>query len=535
MMKATKISLLLTLFVVGVLGCVAGCNDVKPAAEARPVLTDTSNGTNDSSAVSSAVENAEANADSQSPPKMRMSTTIPPGITTPDSVETRLGTLKFTDGFPDDATITKVLDNLDFQRGVQTVLTCIPAASLHAMREGLRTFGPDNTSAVIFEELMDSRALFLTANTDSIYCMLWLDVKMGPMVIETPPNVLGIVDDAWFHYVADFGNAGPDKGQGGKFLILPPGYEGDVPEGYHVARTRTFGNWVIWRGFQVDGDPKPAVEATKRLFRVYPLASKDNPPEMTFSNASGVPFNTLHAMDYTFFEEVNAVVQYEPADSIDPETLGALASIGIQKGKPFAPDARMKKILAEAANVGTATARALTFRHPDKIQRYYRDSAWGTSFVGGSYEFLDNGARRLNARTFMLFYATGITPAMARKIVGKGAQYALAFVDSNDERLDGGKSYHLHLPPNIPAKDFWSIVVYDNQTRSMLQTDQQFPSLGSQKKGVVINSDTSVDIYFGPEAPKGKENNWIQTVPGKGWKAVLRLYGPPEPWYDITW
>ncbi len=474
--------------------------------------------------------------DAQSVPKMKMTTTIPPGITTADRVETRLGTLKFTDGFPDNETVRKVLDNLDFQRGVQSVLTSIPAASLHAMRNGIRKFGPDNTSAVIFEQLMDSKALFLTANTDSIYCMMWLDVKNGPMVIETPPNVLGFIDDAWFHYVVDFGNAGPDKGKGGKFLILPPGYDGAIPDGYHIARTGTYGNWVVWRGFQVNGDPKPAVEATKKLFRAYPLASKDNPPKMKFSNASGIAFNTLHAMDYRFFAEVNAVVQYEPANSMDPETLGALASIGIQKGKPFAPNARMKKILAEAANVGTATARALTFRYPNKIQRYYPNSAWGTAFVGGRHDFLNGGARILNGRTFMLFYATGITPAMARKMpAGVGSQYAAAFVDSQDKPFDGSKTYRLHLPPNIPAKDFWSIVVYDNQTRSMLQSDQQFPSLGSQKKGIVVNPDSSVDIYFGPKAPKGKESNWIQTVPGKGWNTILRLYGPLESWFDKTW
>jgi hypothetical protein len=177
--------------------------------------------------------------------KMKMTTPIPPGITTPDSVETRLGTLKFHDGFPDDATVKKVYDNLDFQRGVEAVLSGIPAASLHAMREGLRTFGPDNTSAIILEQLMDSKALFLTANASNVYCMMWLDVKNGPMVIETPPDVLGIIDDAWFHYVTDFGRLGLDKNKGGRFLILPPDYDGDIPDGYHVARTRTYGNWVV--------------------------------------------------------------------------------------------------------------------------------------------------------------------------------------------------------------------------------------------------------------------------------------------------
>ena len=141
----------------------------------------------------------------------------------------------------------------------------------------------------------------------------------------------------------------------------------------------------------------------------------------------------------------------------------------------------------------------------------------------------------LDARSFFFFYATGITPAMAAKNVGVGSQYAVAFVDSKGQPLDGGKTYKLHLPPNIPAKNFWSVVLYDNQTRSMLQTDAQFPSLSSQKRGIAINADSSVDVYFGPKPPPGKENNWVQTSRGKGWNTILRLYGPLEPWFDKTW
>jgi hypothetical protein len=240
-------------------------------------------------------------------------------------------------------------------------------------------------------------------------------------------------------------------------------------------------------------------------------------------------------MDFTFFEEVNQVVQEEPNSAIDPETLGLLASIGIEKGKPFAPDERMKKILTEAAAVGSATSRALSFRPRNKEGFLYANSAWCTPFVGGSYLFEKDGVRLLDARTFFFFYATGITPAMAAKMVGVGSQYAAAFVDSQGKPLDGGKTYRLHLPPNIPAKDFWSILLYDNQTRSMLQTDEPHPSIGSQKKGIIFNPDTSVDVYFGPKPPAGKESNWVQTVPGKGWNTLLRLYGPLEPWFDKTW
>jgi hypothetical protein len=383
---------------------------------------------------------------------------------------------------------------------------------------------------------MDSTSLFLTANSETIYSGMWLDLKDGPLVLETPPNILGLIDDFWFHYVGDLGNAGPDRGKGGKFLLLPPGYKGEVPEGYFVFRSPTYGNWFLFRSFIVNGDPKPGVDNVKKLFKCYPLAMAKNPPSMKFVNVSGKAFNTIHSGDFSFFEEVNHVVQEEPTEAMDPETLGLLAAIGIEKGKPFAPDARMKKILTEAAAVGNATARAQVFRSRLKDAYFYPNSAWCTPFVGGNHEFLSQpGVRNLDARTFFFYYATGITPAMSMKMVGVGSQYAAAFVDSENKPLDGSKTYKLHLPPNIPAKNFWSFVVYDNQTRSMLQTDAQFPSLGSQNKGIVINPDTSVDVWFGPTAPAGHEVNWLQTVPGKGWNTILRLYGPLQPWFDKTW
>ncbi len=469
-------------------------------------------------------------------PKYKMTTEIPPGIATPDKLETRLGTLNSFDGVPDEETAQKVYDNLDFQRAVLAYLNSIPIASMYGMRKGLLEFGPPNTTVLLFETLMDSKALWLTPNTTNIYMTSWLELKDEPMVIETPPNVLGIIDDHWFHYVTDFGNAGPDKGKGGKFLILPPGYDGDVPEGYHVARTNTYGNWIIWRGFQVDGDPAPAVETTKELFRIYPLSQADNPPEMNFINLSGKFNNTIHRMDYGIFEEINEVVQAEPAESGDPEILGLLASIGIKKGQPFAPDARMKNILTEAADVGAVTVRTLAARPREDMYYFYPgEGVWSTPFPGGSHEFLDNGARVLDARSYFHFYATGITPAMTAKMVGKGSQYAVAYVDAEGAPLDGSKTYKVHLPPNVPAKDYWSFVVYDNQTRAMLQTDQQFSSVSSARKTTQQNPDGSYDVYFGPVAPEGKESNWIQTIPGKGWNMIFRLYGPMEPWFDKTW
>ncbi|MDO3387822.1 DUF1254 domain-containing protein [Gilvimarinus sp. SDUM040013] len=473
----------------------------------------------------------------QSAPTMKMTTDIPPAIVTPAAVDTRLGKLKFEDGIPTEETATLLYDNLDFMRGVEVFMSAMPGASAEALRAGFVSKGADNNTVLIFESLMDSKSLFLTPNTESIYNLMWLDTSDGPLVIETPPNILGIIDDHWFEYVGDLGNAGPDKGKGGKYLLLPPGYNGDIPKGYHVMQSRTYGNLFFWRGFiDAKGSTKTAVNNSKKYAKVYQLSQAKNPPKMKFINVSGKHFNTIHANDFDFYNEVNEIVQNEPSDSYHPEVLGALASIGIEKGKPFAPDARMRKILTEAVAVGNATARAILFRTRMEEAYYYPDSAWFTGFVGGDHQFFSQpGVRNLDARTLFHYYATGITPAMAIQRVGIGSQYAIAATDTNGDILDGSKTYKVHLPPNIPAQNFWSFVAYDNQTRSMLQTDQQFPSIGSQNKSLVVNDDSSVDIWFGPKPVQGHENNWVQTVPGKGWNLVLRLYGPDEAWFDKTW
>ena len=494
------------------------------------------------------------------PPRMRTET--PASVTTPARVETRIGALEFPLGLPTPETAKRVYDNLDFIRGVDTFLTTMPGASLVAMRRGLRSAGVDSNEVVgVFDRLMDAHSLFLTPNTESIYLATWLDLGEGPLIVESPPNTLGVVDDFFFRYVADLGNAGPDQGKGGSFLFVPPNYDGQISERYFNYVSKTRGNILLWRGFTENGNPAAAVEKIKAAVKIYPLEFEISDKELDlaeeaaaqslsdgapveeaeegavrFVSLSGKSFNTVHSNDFGFYAEINELVQEEPPGALGPEILGLLASIGIEKGKPFTPDARLLALLSDAARVGNATARAIAFRQRDEAAQRYEGSAWSTPFIGNSYRFARRNVRLLDARTMFFYLATMTTPAMVNAKLGVGSQYALAATDSQGRYLDGSKGYALTLPKGVPAQDFWSLVVYDPQTRSMLQTPRTArPSLSSQTGDLVANLDGSTTIYFGPEAPEGKETNWIQTVPGKGWFTILRLYGPLEAWFTKEW
>ena len=499
---------------------------------------------------------------------------VPKEITTPDKVETRIGILDFKDGMPSKETIEKVYDNLDFTHAFEAFVNTYQGVSIAALHKGFQSVGVKDNEVLIFSDLMDSKSLFLTANADTIYTLGMLDLSKGPMVLEVGPNMLGAIDDQWFRWVIDLGTPGPDRGEGGKYLILPPGYDGNVPEGgYFVARART--NFVIWfaRAFMENSDPKPVVEHIKKTLKIYPyqaggygtpvaefLAGKTKlgpitPPQPTvFHEGTGKTMNTIAPNDYSYYEWLNDVVQQEPATALDAELMGPIAAIGIVKGKPFAPDARMKKILTEAVALANATSRTLFMAPRAEDWYYYPGSGWVNQLFVSGYEFETpipeitpdgakpfpaTGYRLLDSRTSFFYGVTGITPGMAMRVPGIGSQYLWTLVDANKQPFDGGKTYKVTLPKDIPYANFWSFIAYDNQTRSMLDTPQRYPRAGSQSypsPAAEAAADGSTTVYFSPTQPEGVgRGNWIQTLPGKGFIPCLRLYGPREPFFTKKW
>ena len=494
----------------------------------------------------------------------------------PASIETGFGKLEFTDGVPTAETAQKTYDTLDFVQALSAYNNSFRGASALALVKGFESIGAGLGDVVIFEKFMDSNSLFLTANADTVYYLTGLDLSKGPIVVEQPPGAVGTINDMWFSWVIDIGGPGPDRGLGGKYLIVGPDYDGPLPEGgYFIAHAKT--NFALYaaRAYLVDGKPEPAVETIKKTMKVYPyvpgsfgssiaqaldgtvkIAGEPKLPEMKFIDGSGLAYNTIPPSDFGFWELINENVQMQPATSYDVELAGELAAIGIVHGKPFAPDERMKKILTEAAAFGQATGRALNWRyamkHPDWA--YYDGSQWGTMLWEGGANFETppplfedgmfkplppTGARTLDSRTAFYYGYTLDSPGMIMRIPGVGSQYLMSFADASGAQFDGAKTYKVVLPPKVPAEAFWSLTLYDNQTRSMLQTAQTYPRAGSQaypSPAAEADKDGSTTIWFSPEQPKGvARGNWIQTVPGKGWFTILRLYSPLPTFFDKTW
>ncbi|MEN8753732.1 MAG: DUF1254 domain-containing protein [Desulfobacterales bacterium] len=457
----------------------------------------------------------------------------------PENIKTRYGTLKFPDGYPTEKTVQKAFDELDLQRATQLYLDMYPAMSAHGLMKGwVRDLGMRDSSHIsVTANRLDSSALVLTGNTESLYAFVVFDLKKdGPTVFEVPPGVMGPLDDHNFLFVADIGPTGKDRGQGGKYLLLPPDFEDDVPDGYFVVRSPTYANFSFIRANAAKvGFGEKALEYYRKHAKVYPLKSGPRPPVV--KNVTNIAWNSLVPEDASAFEWMHEIINYEPAEAFGKELLGRLASVGIVQDKPFNPDARMQKIFEQAAQEGVAMSRVIAFDSRQPEARVYPNRMWESPFIGNSSTFDPQGYFNLEARTTFHFTADGITPAMAMQMPeGKGSRYQTTYKDGDGNYLDGSKTYKLTMPPKVPVALFWSVTLYDSWTRSELQS-RPYPSISSQQTPAPqTNADGSIDIYFAPEKPKGiPEQNWVPTMPDRGFFAYIRYYGPLKAFNDKTW
>jgi len=469
----------------------------------------------------------------------------------------KMANLPFAENRPTKETAQTLRDELLFQRATQAYLWALPLINTLGMKVGSeKVFGAGYNVLPIWKKRLDAKTLVTTPNSDVIYAMSYVDLgKDGPLVFEAPPQLQGILLDFWQRpipvdggkFFGDVGLPGPDGGKGGKFLLLPPGYKGEVPKGYFVYRSGTNNVFIFLRSFYQD--PKnltPAVALVEQS-KIYPLNGKATAKPMKFPDASGVPANMLPITDGSAFDQLKQLVDSEGANLADPDSLGMLAAIGIVKGRPFAPDAKTRSILDRAAKTAYKMSRVIGFEEAvsGRSYRVYPDRRWLNPLADGTPANpagpMDLGWRRtagayldLDARIWFFTDYYSISPGMISQKPGLGAKYMIGFTDSGGTPLSGGSNYRLNLPANIPAGNFWSVTLYESENASGLANGQPFPSLGLRDKPVQ-NADGSTDLYLEPKAPQGKEGNWLATVPGKGYFAIIRLYGPTEAAINKSW
>jgi hypothetical protein len=429
---------------------------------------------------------------------------------------------------------------MDYQRAVQAYLWAYPAVSFESIRLAVKSdLGTDLGDMIIANNYADPKGVWLTANDTTIYALANVDLgKSGPIVVEIPPGaIVGIIDDFWQRSIADVGLPGPDGPKGGKFLLLPPGFTGAAPQtGYHVLQGTSNNYNVMVRGIVQNGD-KDAAVANVKLVKVYPLSESSNPKPNKFTSMSGKVLDTTPPQGMAFWERLSAFINNNPVQARDLFYMGMLKPLGIEKGKEFKPDARQRKILEEAAQMGDAMGRVMLFEGPERFGAAapFPGAQWHWVFLVNPVQQTD-AYGQIDERLHYTYGAIYTTPALGVMKAGPGGNYVQAFKDKDGNRFDGGKKYLLHVPANAPAEAFWSLTLYDTATRAMIKNPGNDSARSSLDK-LKTNADGSIDLYFGPagSAPAGLEANWIETVPGKGFYPMMRFYSPKEGLFDGTW
>ncbi|MCO4876318.1 DUF1254 domain-containing protein [Paraburkholderia caribensis] len=462
---------------------------------------------------------------------------------------------QFDKDYPTTDTARSLRDELIFQRATQAYLWALPAINIWAMKEGSeKVFGDGYNVLPVWKERITASTLVTTPNSDVVYAMGYLDLhKDGPLVVEAPQGVQGMFDDFFQRpligptidgrtWIGDVGLAGPDKGKGGTYVLLPPDYKGEppkdsTPKGAFVYRSRTYNVFLFWRTFFTNPKDLTRPNAQIAATRIYPLGKKASAKPMQFPDANQRPADLLFPRDIRYFEMMSRFIDSEYVDPSDLDMRGFLHTIGIEKGKPFAPTPEMHALLDSAAQAGFKMSKVvITEMLPQEPGgKYYPDRQWVNVFAGEDTAFQSSHTfTNLEQRSGYFTSAYSASPGMVKNLIDAGAKYPVTFRDKDGNFLDGGQSYTLHLPPDIPAKNFWSATVYDATTASGLDSGQPHPSLNKMDQPVQ-NADGSLDLYFGPTAPAGKEKNWLRTVPSKGYFVIFRLYSPEKAFFDQTW
>jgi hypothetical protein len=443
---------------------------------------------------------------------------------------------RFERGFPTGEATQQARDDADRQRALTAYRFWYPTVSIEGFFQGAeRVCLADGQSLFVLEA--EPRFVCLTPNSDTPYCAGVIDLSQGPMVVEVPPGpFMASANSHHQGWIMDMGLPGPDAGEGGKHLLLPPGYDGSLPDGFHIGRSSTYKVFIAMRSLPLDGDMAKAMEGVKSI-KVYPLA--DPSRQVVYVDITGRDVDVTHLAweaNLAYWQKLHEVIDAEPVPHEFRPMYGLLGELGIAKGKPFAPDDRMKAILEQAARDGRDQMLVSSFdsNRPDRLAWADRRWEWA-SLVFDNGDFETPSGIDLEARD--RWYAQAIlgSPAIFRRKVGSGSLYWLGIRDRDGVWLDGGKTYKLTVPQPVPAQLFWSVTVYDNRTRSLIQTDQGKAALRSLFELAHLDRQNAVDLYFGPTPPEGHEDRWLQTNPERGWFTYFRIYGPEEPAFDGSW
>jgi hypothetical protein len=458
------------------------------------------------------------------------STAFAQGLPTTGTIKSRMSDIKLNNGYPTEKTSKKIYDEIDFQRACQAYLWALPIMGTRNMQMDLKNrFNLGNLDFIDFISFQDKMGM-LTPNATTPYSMSFPNMKeTGPLVVEIPAGpTAGGIADYWQRPLSDTGQTGPDKGQGGKYLVLGPNDPDMKPDGYFVVRSPTINVWIAQRAL----DPDSAnAKATIAGFKVYPYKLKDSPPASKHISPNGQAWKGQQATGLKFWQDLSDLINEEPVLERDRMILGMLQPLGIEKGKPFNPTENQKKILIDAAQVGEVMARTIAYDKRFAGVKVWPNRKWETSLYLKEVTQEAPGYTQLDERASWFYEAIGVSVGMMGRTVGAGQVYLEATKDVNSKFLEGGKTYTIHVPPNVPVAQFWSFTVYDNETRSFVNNGT-LPDRSS-RGNILKNADGSVDLYFGPKVPYGKpESNWIKTIPGRGWFSYFRLYGPTQAYFD---